>query len=66
VKLRFRAEIVDIQDTHAVVPRDPDDASVLAAFIASGANYLVTGDQDLLELRNDYAIETATDFARRL
>jgi len=64
--LRFRAEVVDIQDTHAVVPRDPDDAPVLAAFIASGADYLVSGDQDLLELCDDYAIETATGFARRL
>jgi len=64
--LRFRVEIVDIQDTHAVVPRDPNDAPVLAALIASGADYLVSGDKDLLELRNAYAIETAADFARRL
>jgi len=64
--LRFRAEIVDIRHIHAVVPRDSDDTPVLAAFIASGADYLVSGDQDLLELQNDYAIETAAAFARRL
>ncbi|MBL4775959.1 MAG: putative toxin-antitoxin system toxin component, PIN family [Mariprofundus sp.] len=66
VLLRFRAELVDIKNIHAVVPRDPDDAPVLAAFIASDADYLVSGDQDLLELQNDYAIETAADFAQRL
>lgn len=64
--LCFRAEIVDIQNTSAVVPRDPDDAPVLAAFIASGADCLVSGDQDLFELRDDYAIETAAEFIRRL
>jgi len=64
--LRFHAEVVDIQDTHAIVPRDPDDAPVLAAFIASGADCLVSGDQDLLELRDDYVIETAVEFSRRL
>jgi len=64
--LRFRADVVEIQHIQAVVPRDPDDAPVLATFIASGADYLVSGDQDLLELRNDYAIETAAEFCRRL
>lgn len=64
--LRFRAEIADIQGIHAVVPRDKDDAPVLATFIASGADCLVSGDQDLLELRNDYAIETAVEFCCRL
>ncbi len=64
--LRFRAEIVDIETTRADVPRDADDVPVLAALIASGANILVSGDRDLLELREDYAIETAAEFYRRL
>jgi len=64
--LRFRAEVVNIEATHAVVPRDADDASVLATLIASGADILVSGDQDLLALRDDYAIETAAEFCRRL
>jgi len=64
--LRFRAEVVNIETTHAVVPRDSNDAPVLAALIASGADILVSGDQDLLALRNDYAIETAAEFCRRL
>ncbi len=31
--------------------RDPDDAWVLASALAAGADVLVTGDKDLLELR---------------
>jgi len=31
--------------------RDPDDDNILSCIIASSADYLVTGDSDLLELR---------------
>ncbi len=34
----------------AILIRDPDDAWVLATALASGADMLVTGDQDLLEI----------------
>ena len=34
----------------AIRVRDPDDAWVLASAVASGADVLVTGDQDLLEI----------------
>jgi len=64
--LRFRAEVVGIEAAHAVVPHDADDVPVLAALIASDADILVSGDQDLLDLRNDCAIETAAEFCRRL
>jgi len=64
--LRLHAEVVNIQGIHADVPRDVDDAPVLAAFIASEADVLVSGDRDLLTLRGDYAIETAAEFHRRL
>jgi predicted nucleic acid-binding protein len=30
--------------------RDEDDVPILAAFLASGADYLVTGDKDLLSV----------------
>jgi len=64
--LRFHAEIVDIEGVDAVVPRDADDAPVLAALIASHADCLVSGDQDLLVLKEHYAIETVSEFMRRL
>jgi len=64
--LRFKAEIVNIDDVDAVVPRDADDAPVLAALIASHADCLVSGDQDLLSLKESYAIETVAEFVLRL
>jgi predicted nucleic acid-binding protein len=47
-------------------PRDPDDIPVLATLIASEADMLVTGDRDLLALREEYPIETPAEFVRRL
>jgi len=64
--LRFNAEIVNIDGVDAVVPRDADDTPVLAALIASHADCLVSGDQDLLSLKEHYAIETVAEFVRRL
>jgi len=64
--LRFNAEIVNIDGVDAVVPRDADDTPVLAALIASHADWLVSGDQDLLSLKERYAIETVAEFVRRL
>lgn len=44
--------------------RDPDDTIVLATAIASDANIIITGDQDLLTLEEyqNIAIMTASDF----
>jgi len=64
--LRFNAEIVNIEGIDAVVPRDADDAPVLAALIASQADCLVSGDQDLLCLKEQYSIETVAEFVKRL
>jgi len=64
--LRFHAEIVDIEGIDAVVPCDADDTPVLAALIASHADCLVSGDQDLLMLKEHHAIETVAEFVRRL
>lgn len=46
--------------------RDPDDAAILSALIDSGAEALVTGDEDLLILANRYPIFSPAEFARRL
>lgn len=60
--LRFEAEIVDIVNTHATVPQDPDDSLILATFIAGQADCLVTGDDDLLSLAKQYTILTPAAF----
>ena len=64
--LRFEAEIADIQQTQAHVPRDAKDNMVLATLLASEANCLVTGDLDLLTLSDTYPICTPADFIKRI
>jgi putative PIN family toxin of toxin-antitoxin system len=61
-ELHYIAEIVDIAGSTARVPRDRRDDIVLATYLVSGADYLLTGDDDLLSLRPDYAILTAREF----
>ena len=39
---------------------------ILATLIVSGADVLVSGDRDLLELRGKHPIETPAEFVRRL
>ena len=61
-ELHYVAEIVDIGGTAARVPRDRRDDMVLATYLASRADYLLTGDDDLLALRPDHTILTAREF----
>lgn len=53
--LRILAEAISalVQQAHPVsgICRDPDDDYILSCSIAASADYLVTGDSDLLELR---------------
>jgi putative PIN family toxin of toxin-antitoxin system len=64
--LRFEAEIVDLQGTQVNVPRDAKDNMVLATLLTSAADYLVTGDLDLLDLASSYSICTPTEFSKRI
>ena len=50
------------------VCRDPDDDHILAAAVNAGCAYLVTGDKDLLALKNfaDTGIVTPREFAERV
>jgi uncharacterized protein len=45
--------------------RDPDDAPILAMLIGSGADFLVTGDKDLLALAATFPILTPAAFEAR-
>jgi uncharacterized protein len=65
-QLYIRAEVVDLHSTSVEIPRDPRDTPILATLITSGADALVSGDRDLLELRGKYRIQTPAEFARRL
>jgi uncharacterized protein len=60
--LAFLADLVDpVQATEPLL-RDGADQPVLGTFLAANANYLVTGDKDLLALANLYPIIKPSDF----
>ena len=65
-QLYLRAEVVELGSISVEVPRDPGDAPILATLAAAKADVLVTGDGDLLALRDNYPIETPAEFVRRL
>lgn len=65
-QLYLRAHVVETLSDQGVAVRDPTDAPILAAFVASKADVLVSGDEDLLSLRGRFAIESPAEFARRL
>ena len=64
--LHGRVEIVEPDSAAVDTPRDPDDAPILGALVAGDADFLVTGDRDLLALRDRYPIETPAEFVRRI
>ena len=65
-QLYIRAEIVDLAGTSVELPGDPDDMPILATLVAAKADVLITGDGDLLALRDRYAIQTPAEFVRKL
>ena len=63
--LAIEADIVEpvaVSDNSA---RDAKELPVLGTFLAAQADYLVTGDNDLLALRDRYAIVTPAEFWNR-
>ena len=65
-QLYVRCEVVGTATVDVSVPADPGDAPILASLVSSSADFLVTGDQDLLALADRYPIESPTEFVRRL
>ena len=61
----FLADIVEPEGAQDVNLRDPADQPVLLTLLASQANYLITGDKDLLALANHYPIITPAEFWAR-
>ena len=65
--LRMKAVIVETAGAVLpTTPHDPKDRHVLEALVASGAEFLVTGDKKHLLSLGLSQIVTAADFARRL
>lgn len=62
----FFAKKVDIENTSAQVEKNQNDVPILATFIKAQADYLVTGDDDLLSLANNYSIVTPAEFLIKL
>jgi putative PIN family toxin of toxin-antitoxin system len=60
--LAFLADMVEAAQTADPLLRDDADQPVLGTFLASTANYLVTGDKDLLVLAATYPIIKPADF----
>ena len=64
--LRFEADVVAIDHETAEVPRDAADTMVLRTFLAGHADFLVSGDDDLLSLASQYSIISPADFVARI
>ena len=63
--LMFLADIVEPDAEQDSSLRDPADQQVLATLRASKADYLITGDKDLLALADKYPIVTPSTFWAR-
>lgn len=61
----FIADVVEPQGTQDANLRDPADQPVLLTLVASKADYLVTGDKDLLALASRHPIVTPAGFWTR-
>lgn len=65
-QLFLRAEVVELGAVEANAPRDRDDLPILPTLVQAKADWLVSGDQDLLALREQHPIVTPAEFAARL
>lgn len=63
--LALLTDLVEPVDPGSDALRDGDDLPVLGTLLASGADYLITGDKDLLALADRYPILTPSDFWAR-
>lgn len=62
--LAILADLVE-PDAGAEMPRDAKDQPILGTLIAAQADYLITGDKDLLALADAYAVVSPAQFWAR-
>jgi putative PIN family toxin of toxin-antitoxin system len=58
--VRRQTKSVTVKESPSKVCRDRDDDLVLAAAVNAGCSYLVTGDKDLLALKNFAGMDVVT------
>jgi putative PIN family toxin of toxin-antitoxin system len=58
--LRAASSIVTVEEIENVVSRDPDDNLVVACAVQGDADYLVSGNRHLLDLKRHRTIEIVT------
>ncbi len=63
--LAIEADVVEPVAVPGNSARDAKDLPVLGTFLAARADYLVTGDNNLLALKDRYAIVTPVEFWNR-
>lgn len=63
--LILRSDVVEPDASEDASLRDPADQKILATLRASQADYLITGDKDLLALAGAYSIVTPAEFWKR-
>ncbi|TAK55625.1 MAG: DNA-binding protein, partial [Gammaproteobacteria bacterium] len=59
------ADVVEPQGVREANLRDPADQPVLLTLLAANADYLISGDKDLLALAEQYSIITPAQFWAR-
>lgn len=65
-QLLLRVELAELEEFVDEELRDTSDSPILGSFVASKADFLVTGDGDLLALRERFSILTPAEFTERL
>jgi len=63
--LPFFVTTVDVENTDVPLPRDADDRVALATLVAAQANWLISGDEDLLVLADQFPIIAPAAFVEQ-
>lgn len=63
--LKFHCHFFETKSIAAKVQKDRNDDHILATLIASEANYLISGDDDLLSLSSSFPIISLKDFTEK-